>query len=115
MYPFPPDRILAELVGQELVQICVSANTVTLHFSRDFMTIEVDFEFVDSTDNVKVSIPSITSRIFDLIGAKVSRLDVGMERHTLSIEFSGHRWLRFISDRQYESVHFMIRDTEYHV
>ena len=115
MYGLPIDFEPRAFVGQELVQVSFTINTVHLIFDKDTtITIESTYAVGLSPDTaaMKQSPPVKSSNLMALLGRKVTEANATVEG-TLTLVFEGHEHLWCFDDsEQYESYHIRIQERE---
>jgi len=106
MYGLPGDFDGEFLVGCVLAQICFTENQITLHFDANVaITIEGPYAYQDTPlveDPSTLRVPASSSNLMQLIGHRVSRVEVTREA-TLSLFFENSHVLKCFDTPQYES------------
>ena len=115
MFGLPKDFNASVFVGQELIQICFTANTIHLTFDRE-VTITLLSSFVEKHGLNEMSrretVPVLSSGLMRLIGQKVSSASSESDG-TLTLEFEDGNTLICLDDSpSYESYSIRVGDKE---
>lgn len=110
MYDFPLPVELGSLVGQSLVQVCASANQISLFFGQSgSITALGDVRQEDELGtSATFAAPAPSLSLFRLIEQRIEKLEVIDRRRVLKLWFSNRHTLTFTSDTYYESVHIEV-------
>jgi len=115
MYGLPKGFDASEFVGQELVQICFTANTISLAFDGDVLvTLLSSFGYSTTSNEVnrRETVPVSSSDLMHLIGKSVRSASAEPDG-TLTLVFQDGATFTCLDDsREYESYSIHIGDRE---
>ena len=115
MYGLQQDFDATIFVGQELIQICFSANTVDFTFSGDILiTLESSFIYRSTPTGAdhREAVPVSSSDLMHLIGHKIDSATATSDG-TLALIFDNGHALTFLDDStDYESYSIRIGQRE---
>jgi hypothetical protein len=117
MYGLPTNFDASFFIGRTVQSVSYSVNTITVIFDKQIvLTIESSYEYesLQSPDTPKEvgTVPVFESRLMEIAGLTVVGAN-GEHNGTLSIEFSGNRFLRCFDDsKQFESYRIMVGPRE---
>jgi hypothetical protein len=114
MYGLPNDFDPSVFIGMELIQICFSANQLTIYFNDELsITVQSSLCFERSGTNYEpkiMSIPICESDLMVAIGDQVVQA-AGNTEGTLCLTFAGgHQITVFDDSESYESYQIRVRD-----
>lgn len=113
MYGLPKDFDGGFFLGSALEQICVSANTMSLHFNRDIMvTVEGDYscrEIAGSTAIKANRVPAFNADLTRLLEQIITDV-AGSTDGTLELTFANGYRLAIYDTPQYEAYHIKHRE-----
>ena len=107
MYSIPNDFDIKQIIGQAIVQVCYSINTISIHFERTgFITIEGSFTYFNGNKNIVIDelFPLRNDHgLLNLLETKVVDVSIDTNRTMLTICFAENHSLMLIGIPEFES------------